>query len=81
MKGQLFSKLQPDAEGNVVDAKVLRSAHPELDKSAIEAVKQWKYAPYIFEGEPRALVFTVTVNFKLDKEPEKFFDILFELSS
>ncbi len=81
IEGIVILEATTDEEGNVVDAKVLRSAHPELDKAAIEAVKQWKYAPYIFEGEPRSLVFTVTVTFKLSKEPEESFNIVSEYPS
>jgi TonB family protein len=77
IEGIVILEATTDEKGNVVDAKVLRSAHPELDKSAIEAVKQWKYAPYILDGEPRSIVFTVTVTFKLAKEPEEFVSIVY----
>jgi TonB family protein len=53
-----------DVQGNVKDVKILRSI-PLLDQAAIDAVKQWKYEPTIFDGEPRELIMTVTVRFSL----------------
>ena len=51
-------------EGRVTNVKVLRGS-PLLDDSAVEAVKQWVYSPTLLNGEPVAVVMTVTVNFKL----------------
>ncbi len=53
-----------DVHGRVAGIKVLRSV-PMLDAAAIEAVKQWVYEPVIIDGEPRPVVFTVTVSFRL----------------
>ena len=36
-----------------------------LVHAAIEAVKQWKYKPYLLEGEPVEVETTVQVNFWL----------------
>ena len=43
----------------------LISGHPMLAPAAIEAVKQWKYKPYILNGEPVEVETQVTVNFTL----------------
>lgn len=51
-------------EGRVTNVKVLRGS-PLLDDSAVEAVKQWVYSPTLLNGQPVAVVMTVTVNFKL----------------
>ncbi len=53
-----------DPSGNVTNVRVLRSI-PLLDKSAISAVKQWKYEPTMLNGVPVPIVMTVTVNFSL----------------
>jgi periplasmic protein TonB len=53
-----------DARGDVVAAKVLRSV-PTLDQAAVDAVRQWKYTPARLNGEPVAVLITVTVNFML----------------
>lgn len=41
------------------------SGHPMLTASALEAVKQWKYKPYILNGEPVEVETQITVNFSL----------------
>jgi len=51
-------------QGNVENLNVI-SGHPMLMPAAVEAVKQWKYKPYILNGEPVEVETTVTVNFNL----------------
>lgn len=51
-------------DGTVKEAKVVRSV-PLLDQAALAAVRQWRYAPTIVNGEPVEVVVTVTVNFSL----------------
>jgi protein TonB len=41
------------------------SGHPLLVPSAIEAVKRWRYRPYVLNGEPVEVETQVTVNFIL----------------
>jgi protein TonB len=36
-----------------------------LAKSAVDAVKQWKYRPYLLNGEPVEIQTQITVNFKM----------------
>src|SRR5579871_1903200 len=43
----------------------LISGHPMLTAAAIEAVKQWKYRPYVLNGEPVEVETQITVNFTL----------------
>ena len=52
--------------GDVTSVTVLRGA-PLLDEAAVEAVKQWVYAPTLVNGVPVPVVMTVTVNFKLSR--------------
>jgi len=51
-------------EGNITQVKVL-SGDGQLSKAAVDAVKQWKYKPYLLNGEPVEIQTQVTVNFKL----------------
>jgi protein TonB len=51
-------------DGAVVDARVLRSV-PLLDEAALQAVRQWRYTPTRLDGQPVAVIMTVTVNFQL----------------
>jgi len=43
----------------------LVSGHPMLAPAAIDAVKQWRYKPYILNGEPVEVETQITVNFTL----------------
>jgi TonB family protein len=47
----------------------LVSGHPMLAPAAIEAVKQWKYTPYLLNGDPVEVETKVTVNFTLSDKP------------
>jgi TonB family protein len=50
--------------GNISAVKIL-SGDPQLARAAVDAVKQWKYKPYLLNGEPVEIQTQVTVNFKL----------------
>jgi TonB family protein len=51
-------------EGSITHIKVL-SGNQQLTRAATDAVKQWKYKPYLLNGEPVEIETQVTVNFKL----------------
>ncbi len=48
-----------------IENLVLVSGHPLLAPAAIEAVKQWRYRPYLLNGEPVEVETTINVNFEL----------------
>ncbi len=52
--------------GNIVTVKTL-TGDPVLARAAKEAVLQWKYKPYLLNGEPVEIQTQITVNFKLPK--------------
>ena len=51
-------------DGSVKDLRV-ESGLPMLAQAAIDAVKQWRYKPYLLNGEPVAVDTQVIVNFSL----------------
>ena len=51
-------------EGTVSGVRVL-SGDLMLAKSAVEAVRQWKYRPYLLNSEPVEIETQITVNFRL----------------
>jgi periplasmic protein TonB len=51
--------------GMIENLRVL-SGHPLLVSAAIDAVKQWRYRPYILNGEPIQVQTEITVNFVLE---------------
>lgn len=64
VSGAVVIEATIDNEGNVADAKVVRSV-PLLDQAALDAVQQWKYQPSVQNGTAVPVVMTVTVNFTL----------------
>jgi protein TonB len=50
--------------GDISAVKIL-SGDPQLSHAAVDAVKQWKYKPYLLNGLPVEIQTQVTVNFKL----------------
>jgi TonB family protein len=49
--------------GLINDVKVLRSApgRPDIDQSAINAIRQWEYTPTRLNNVPVPVIMTVTV--------------------
>jgi len=64
IQGQVVLHAIISKQGNVENLNVM-SGHPMLVQSALDAVKQWKYRPYILNGEPVEVETTITVNFNL----------------
>jgi TonB family protein len=64
IQGVVLLEATTDEKGNVAAVRVLESI-PELDQAAIDALKQWTYEPFIVEGKPKGVVFTVTIRFRL----------------
>lgn len=52
-------------DGTVQQLKVLKSTDPIFEQSALDAAKQWKYRPYLLNGQPLEVNTTITLNFKL----------------
>ena len=52
--------------GDISAVKIL-SGDPHLARAAVDAVKQWKYKPYLLNGEPVEIQTQITMNFKLPK--------------
>jgi protein TonB len=53
-----------DKDGNIQNLQVM-SGHPMLAPAAIEAVKRWRYKPFLLNGQPLEVESTVTVTFQL----------------
>lgn len=51
-------------EGAIESLQVV-SGHPFLAHAAVDAVRQWRYRPYILNGEPVEVETQITVNFHL----------------
>jgi len=49
---------------DITGVKVVKG-DPQLTRAAADAVKQWKYKPYLLNGEPVEITTQVTISFKL----------------
>ena len=49
--------------GTIKDIEPLYAPAPELMQAAIDAVRQWTYAPILREGKPIETITSATVNF------------------
>ena len=52
-------------DGTIQQLRVA-SGHPILTQAAVEAVQQWRYRPYLLNGEPVEVETQITVNFTLN---------------
>jgi len=50
--------------GDITSVKVVKG-DPQLTRAATDAVRQWKYKPYLLNGEPVEITTEVTISFKL----------------
>jgi len=51
-------------DGSVKDVRV-ESGLPILAQAAMDAVRQWRYKPYLIDGEPVEVDSRITINFTL----------------
>jgi protein TonB len=66
VEGVVIIEATIGADGRVVNARVLRTAHL-LDSAALEAVRQWEFTPTLLNGVPVPVIMTVTVAFQLGR--------------
>ena len=64
--GVVIAEIIVDTSGNVTAAKIVQSI-PLLDEAALKAVRNWRYAPTVVNGQPVPVSMTVTVNFTLPR--------------
>ncbi|HWY19753.1 MAG TPA: energy transducer TonB [Candidatus Acidoferrum sp.] len=64
IQGQVVLHAVISKDGSI-EGLTLISGHPMLAPAAIDAVKQWKYKPYLLNGEPVEVDTEVQVNFTL----------------
>jgi protein TonB len=64
VEGVVILEATISPRGDVTSVTVLRGI-PLLDQSAIDAVREWVYAPTLLNGVPVPVIMTVTVNYRL----------------
>jgi protein TonB len=64
IQGQVVLQAVISKQGAIENLKLL-AGHPMLVPAAIEAVRQWRYRPYLLNNDPVEVETQITVNFSL----------------
>ncbi|MFZ1008526.1 MAG: energy transducer TonB [Candidatus Sulfotelmatobacter sp.] len=64
IQGMVVLQAVISREGTIKDLKVL-TGHPMLVGAAVDAVRQWRYRPYVLNHEPVEVETQITVDFSL----------------
>jgi len=64
IQGQVVLQAVISKQGMIENLRLL-TGHPMLVPAAIEAVRQWRYRPYVLNNEPVEVETQITVNFSL----------------
>jgi len=67
IQGSVNLRVNIDTHGNVYKLEIV-SGDPTLAPSAIDAVRQWKYRPFLLNGEPIEMETQVQVQFTLSPD-------------
>jgi protein TonB len=62
-RGTVYIVFQVDKQGKVVNPRVEKSTDPAFDRSALEAVRQWKFEPGTRNGEKVTFRMRVPITF------------------
>jgi periplasmic protein TonB len=65
VQGTVLLKAIISKNGEIENLELV-SGHPMLIQAAIAAVKQWRYRPFLLNGEPVEVETTINVNFQLN---------------
>jgi len=68
IQGTVMLRVLITKAGDIQNVRLV-SGHPMLAPAAIEAVKQWRYQPYMVNGNPADVETSVQVVFKLAENP------------
>jgi protein TonB len=64
IQGQVVLQAKISPQGTIENLQAI-SGHPMLIPSALDAVKQWRYRPYLLDNQPVEVETQITVNFNL----------------
>jgi protein TonB len=64
IQGPVVMRAEISKEGDVTDLQVV-TGDPLLATAAVDAAKQWKYKPYILNGQPVMVETRITLDFHL----------------
>jgi TonB family protein len=65
--GAVVVQLTIDTDGRVRDVQVLRGLPFGLTEQAVEAVRQWRFAPSRLDGRPVPVLYNLTIHFNINR--------------
>jgi TonB family protein len=65
VNGAVILSVVVDKEGVAKIVKVKKSLRGDYDQSAVDAVSQWRWKPFLLNGEPTEVKTTITINYTL----------------
>jgi len=64
IQGDVILQATIDTKGNITNLNAVQG-DPILVEASIEAVKQWRYKPYVLNGEPVEVETTIKIQFHM----------------
>ena len=65
-QGRVVLRAVINEEGVIEDVEVIEGQPYGLSEQAVEAVRQWRFKPAVHKGEPVAVFYLLTINFRLE---------------
>jgi periplasmic protein TonB len=56
-----------DEKGGIMSSTISKSSHPDFERPALEAVKNWKFKPAKKDGNPVKVRVTIPLRFNVDE--------------
>jgi TonB family protein len=69
VQGSVYLRAMIGKDGSIKKIGVIDSASQILTDAALKAVRDWRYQPYLLNGEPTEVTTTITVNFRFSTSP------------
>jgi protein TonB len=67
MSGVVAVVIVIDEKGQIVNSSISKSSHPDFERPALEAVKQWKFKPAKKDGNVVKVRVTVPLRFNVEE--------------
>ncbi len=67
ISGTVFLSAVIGKTGDITDLDVISTPSPDLAQSAMDAVRFWKYKPYLLNGKPQQVDTTIRVNYSFSQ--------------
>jgi TonB family protein len=67
LDGSVVLRAMISKEGTIKGIQLVKGLRKDYDTSAMDAVKDWRYKPYLLNGEPTEVDTTITVTYWIGK--------------